>query len=168
MVRISRSPRNADRIDGFPVAVGAKWVLIADTADGGFFDGHTAVRLKDIARVQRDTSFAERFARMQPEWPPTAPPDIDLDSTGGLIEGMSRIAALVGIEQERRHHAPMRWIGVVDEISKGWLWLHQVRPDATWQEEPLGYRLRRITQVAVQDRYLTALATVAGRRPGAR
>ena len=112
---------------GFPVAVGAKWVLIAETGDGGFFDGQTAVRLRGIVRVKRDSSFEGRFATTQPEWPPTAPAGIDLNSTSGLIKSMSGVSPLIGVEQEERHHSRMRWIGVLDEISKGWLWLHQVR-----------------------------------------
>lgn len=53
--------------------MGAKCVLIAEIDEGGFFNGHTAVRLKDVTAVKRVTSFAERFAWTQPEWPPTAP-----------------------------------------------------------------------------------------------
>lgn len=168
LVRIRRSPRNADRVKGFPVAIGTKWVLFAETGDGGFFDGQTAVRLKDIARVKRDSSFEERFAWTQPEWPPTAPAGIDLNSTSGLIKGVSQVSPLIGVEQEGRHASRMKWIGVVDEIGKGWLWLHEVRPDASWHKRPLGYRLRRITKVAILDRYLIALSDIAGTSPGGR
>lgn len=35
VVRIKRSPRNADRVDGIVVAVGSRWALIAQTGDGG-------------------------------------------------------------------------------------------------------------------------------------
>ena len=63
LVRISRSPRNADRVDGFVHAVGSKWVLIRQTGDGGYFDGLVAVRLKDVVKVRRDTSFQGQFAQ---------------------------------------------------------------------------------------------------------
>ena len=59
----------------------------------------------------------------------------------------------------------MMWIGVVHEITKPWLWLREVRPDATWHKRPRGYELRRITKVSVSDRYLTALAAIAGTEP---
>jgi hypothetical protein len=52
LVRIRRSPRNADRADGVVVAVGSKWALIARTGDGGFFDGSVAIRVKDVVRVE--------------------------------------------------------------------------------------------------------------------
>lgn len=165
LVRVSRSPRNADRVDGFVVAVGTKWVLIEQTRDGGFFDGLVAVRLHDVVTVKRDPTFASRFAQAQPEWPATAPIGIDLAGSRGLLESLSRVSPLLGIEQERRHHSAMTWIGVVDEIRKGWLWLHEVRPDATWHRQPRGYKLSRITKVAISDRYQTALAAIAGTRP---
>lgn len=165
LVQIERSPRNADRIDGIVLAVGAKWALIADTGDGGFFEGLVALRVKDVVKVKKDLSFQERFARTQPEWPPTAPADLDLDTTPGLLRSMSAISPLVAIEQERRFRSRMTWIGVVHEITKPWLWLREVRPDATWHKRPRGYELRRITKVSVSDRYLTALAAIAGTEP---
>lgn len=75
---------------------------------------------------------------------------------------MSALSPLIGIEQERRHHSAMEWTGVVDEAAKGWLWLHEVRPDATWRKHPLGYKLKRITKVNISDEYLIALETIAG------
>ena len=165
LVRISRSPRNADRVVGYVLGVGSKWVLISQTGDGGYFDGLVAIRLKEVLQVKADTSFEGRFAQTQPQWPPTAPAGIDLGTTGGLIKSLSQVSPLIGVEQERRHSSAMEWVGVVDEVRDGWLWLHEVRPDATWHEQPLGYRLKRITKVEIADRYLTALATVAGTVP---
>jgi hypothetical protein len=66
---------------------------------------------------------------------------------------------------ERRYHPAMTWIGVVDEVDKGWLRLREVRPDATWRKRPLGYRLRRITKVVISDQYLTGLSAIAGPPP---
>jgi hypothetical protein len=165
LVRIKRSPRNADQVDGIVVAVGSKWALIAHTGDGGFFEGLVAIRVKEVVTVRRDSSFEERFARAQPEWPPTAPAELDLDTTAGLLRGMSAISPLVAIEQERRFQSPMTWIGVVDQVTRRWLWLREVRPDATWRKRPLGFKLRRITKVFISNRYLTALAAIAGTGP---
>jgi hypothetical protein len=120
LVRIKRSPRNADRVDGIVVAVGSKWALIAHTGDGGFFEGLVAIRT---------------------------------------------ISPLLAIEQETRFHSQLAWIGVVDEVTKRRLWLYDVRPNATWRKRPLGYKLRRITKVFISDRYLTALAAIAGTAP---
>jgi hypothetical protein len=162
LVRIYRSPRNADTVGGFPLTTGSKWVLVAQTGDGGFFDGLVAIRLKDVVKVQPDTSFESRFAQTQPEWPPTAPAAIDLASTGDLLKDLSQSWPLVGIEQEDQRNSAMIAIGVVGEIDDGWLWLREARPDATWRKRPRGYRLKDITKVVVADRYLTALSAIAG------
>jgi hypothetical protein len=166
LVRIETSPRNSESLDGFVVGIGAKWVLVAQTGNGGYLDeGLAAVRRKDIVKVRTDSSFECRFAQIQPEWPPVAPAGVELEATAALIQSLSKISPLIGIEQERRFHSPMRWIGVVDEIGKGWLWLHEVRPDASWHKRPLGYKLSRITKVTISDRYLTGLAAIAGTHP---
>ena len=162
LVRIRRFFCHADTVDGFPLWVGSKWVLISQTRDGGFFNGMLAVRLKDITKVRRDATFGTRFAQTQSEWPPTMPALGELDTTGGLIKGLSQKWPLISIEQERKHHSPMMWIGIVDELVDGWLWLREVRPDATWRKHPRGYKLKHITKVVVADQYLTALSAVAG------
>jgi len=165
LVRITRSPRNADRVDGFVLSVGAKWVLLSKTGDGGYFDGLVAVRLEHVVKIAEDSTFETRFARTQPEWPPTAPAVVDLDSTKRLVETLSPISPLIGIEQEGRSRSAMTWIGAVDEIDKGWLWLQEVRPNAKWRKQPRGYELSRITKVIVSDRYQTALTAIARTRP---
>lgn len=166
LVRIETSPRNAETFDGFVVALGSKWVLVARTGDGGFLDeGLVAVRRKDVVKARRRSSFEGRFARKQPEWPPAAPDGINLDSTASLIRHMSRISPLIGIEQERRFNSPMIWIGVVHGVRNGWLGLHEVRADASWRKHPSGYKLRQITKVTIADRYQIALAAVAGTTP---
>lgn len=166
LVRMKTSPRNSEIVDGFVVGIGVKWVLVAQTGNGGYLDeGLAAVRLKDVVKVRTDSSFEHRFAQTQPEWPPTAPDGVDLDGTEALIRSLSQISPLIGIEQERRFDSPMRWIGIVDEIGDGWLWLHQTRPDASWHKRPLGYKLRRITKVTIADRYLSGLAAIAGTHP---
>lgn len=165
-VRVVTSPRNAEPIHGFILGVGAKWVLIRKIGDGGYLDeGLIAIRLRDIVSAKKYSSFEGRFAQTRPEWPPLAPPDIDLDTTVALIRSMSTLSPLIGIEQERRYDEPMRWIGIVADIARGWLCLHEVRPDASWHERPLWYKLSRITKVAIGDRYLTALAAIADTHP---
>lgn len=163
LVRVHRSPRNADRVDGFVLEVGRKWVLIADTRDGGFFDGLVAVRLKHVVSVEQDVTFASRFSRTQPEWPPTASAPFDLDTTQGLLRDLSRLSPVIAIEQEGRFDTAMMWVGKVTEISDGRLWLLEVRPNAKWRKRERGYRLKRITKASVGDEYLTALTTVAAR-----
>ncbi|GAA3684230.1 hypothetical protein GCM10022237_48520 [Nocardioides ginsengisoli] len=157
LVRISRSPRHADPIDGFVVAVGRKWALVRDVVEGGYFDALVAIRVKDVTQVRKDRTFAGAFARTRPEWPPSAPLHADLRTTKGLIDSMRDLAPLVGIEQERRRGGVV-WIGVPVEVDDGLLRLDQVAPDGSWRDEPHGFRFRRITKVVVGGRYQDALA----------
>ena len=102
---------------------------------------------------QKKSSFEGRFAQTQPEWPPSAPADLDLDTIAGLIMGMSPISPLLGIEQERRFHSQMAWISVVDEVTSGWLWLHEVA------RTPRGGSGRWVTSCAESQRSSFLAAT---------
>jgi hypothetical protein len=163
MVRVERKPKYADRLDGFIVQVGEKWALLAQISDGGFFNGHIAFRLRDIARIKRDRSFENVYARTQPEWPPTAPEGIQLNSTADVLISLGTGAALMGIEKEYERRA--KWIGVFDEIVGKYFYLHEVRPDASWHKRPLGYKLKAITTVEVRSHYMVGLSAVAGGGP---
>lgn len=153
-------------IEGFVVDIGRKWVLIAVTTTGGFFDGYAAVRLADVSRVRFDRSFQRRFAATQPEWPVSAPSGravLDLDSTAAMLRTFLTADVLCAIERNKKYDA--LWVGVPYEIDGRWLYLFEVRPDATWHEVPLGYRNRSITVVRLGDQYLRALSAVAGPIP---
>lgn len=165
LARIDRSPRNAHRIVGFVVGVGKKWAIVAATADGGHFDGYVAIRVKDITNVWKDTSFEGRFARTLPEWPPQCPGGLDLERTGTLIKGLGALAPLIGIEQERRYKSAMTWIGALHDVNDGRVWLHEVRPDATWEDYVAGYKLTRVTKVSLGNQYQRALSVMAGDAP---
>jgi hypothetical protein len=159
LVDVFRTPKHAERISGFVVGVGSKWVLISRIADGGCFDGHTALRVADISRISKSRTFETDYAREQPEWPPVLPFHIDLSSTSGVIRTIAAKAPLIGIEKEHERRAC--WIGTLDEISHRMVFLNEVRPDASWHPEPLGYRLKAVTTVQAGDRYMVALAGVA-------
>ncbi|KHK96593.1 hypothetical protein LK09_14780 [Microbacterium mangrovi] len=163
-----RRRSDSDKPTGFVVGLGKKWVLLARTMDGGFFDGHIAVRLTDIRNVRPDRSFQGQFAKSRPEWPPAPPtrnPDIDLDSTRGLLRTFTSTSTLVGIESDHKYAA--MWIGLPNDIVGPRFFLWEVRPDATWHDEPLGYRIRRITTIETESHYLRGLAAITGTPPSA-
>jgi hypothetical protein len=165
MIRVERSPKFADRLNGFVLKVGNEWALMAQTSDGGFFDGYVAFRIADVKRVDRDRTFETTFAKAQPDWPPVYPHDVGLDSTRDVVQSLSVGGGLIGIQKDRERDA--MWIGRLDEITKRFVYLHEVRPDATWHAAPLGYKLKAITTVDVATHYLVALATIAGAVPAA-
>ncbi|MHA7209959.1 hypothetical protein [Arthrobacter sp. MDT1-65] len=165
-MRIDRVSRPGQRLDGFVVAVGRKWVLLAQTMDGGFFDGYAAVRLREIAHVRPDRTFEQEFAKTRPEWPPTPlvdRPPPDLDTTSSMLWSFLAPGVLFSIERDRKYDA--MWIGAPAELTRRYLYLWEVRPDATWHDVPLGYPLRSITVVRTGDHYLEGLAAIASPVP---
>ncbi|MDK8173504.1 hypothetical protein QP735_13310 [Curtobacterium citreum] len=167
VVRVVRRTERGSRYSGFVLRVGAKWVLMAPLADGGAFDGLIAIRLREVHSVRRDTTFAARAARLRPEWPPSSlvPAGIDLDTTAGVLRTIAAEGELIGIQTDQRLYA--LWIGLLHEVTRRWVYLHEVRPDASWRDVPLGYRLGRIDTVEAGGQYLRGLRTVAGRGPSA-
>ncbi|WP_337006339.1 MULTISPECIES: hypothetical protein [unclassified Microbacterium] len=163
LVRVERTPKWADHVEGFVLRVGPKWALMARTVDGGYFDGVIAFRLRHVKRITDDESVAVRFSRTRPEWPPAFDPDVDLATTAGVLGGMGWSGALLGIQKERERSAT--WIGTLDQIHGRFVYLHEVRPDGAWHAAPLGYRLRAITSVEVGRRYYAALFAIAGDVP---
>ena len=158
LVRIRLTPKHADRLSGFVVGIGDEWALLALTMEGGYFDGYMAFRLKDVDRIRNDSTFEGRFARTQPQWPPTAPP-VDLDSNVGVVKSLASSSRLIGIETADQRSAI--WIGTLIRVGRTWTWLHEVESDGTWQNQPLRHKTRRITNVQVDTHYLTALAQTA-------
>jgi hypothetical protein len=165
LVRIERRPRYGEPVDGFVVGVGHKWALVATTIDGGYFDGHTAIRVRDIHRVRRDRSFQGTFSRTQPGWPPAPPGVVDLDSTKAMLRTFAATAPLIAIEKEHERRA--MWVGEVVGMEKRWVRLREVRPDGTWHRRRLWYELRAVTKASVGTHYLTGLAAVLTTMSGA-
>jgi hypothetical protein len=125
-----------------------------------------ALRIAQVKSVAPDDSFAARHARLLPEWPPRSPVAQEaLTSAGDVIRALSSTGAIIGIQREEKRRG--LWIGVPEEIAPKWLWLDEIRPDASWKG-PLGYKLKSITAIEVGTRYLTALERVAGTTPPSR
>ena len=166
LLHLDRVSRRNQRVDGFVVAVGRKWALIAKITEGGFFDGSVAIRLREIKAALPDSSFASRHARTQREWPPAPPATsrpLSLDTTRGMLTALLEPNVLFGIEQDKKHDAT--WIGVPNQLTRHWLYIWEVSFQAVWESQPLGYRLSRITIVNLGNRYQTGLAAIAPPAP---
>jgi hypothetical protein len=80
-----------------------------------------------------------------------------------MLMSILRADELFGIERDKKYDA--KWIGVPNELTRHWLYMWEVRPDATWHEQPRGYRLRDITLVTINDHYQRGLNAIAGPAP---
>lgn len=163
--RITREIDTMQRVDGFVVGLGTKWVLIARTMDGGHPDGLIALQVRDISSLAEDRSFETAFAMTQPQPGPDDLATIDLDRTSQMIGTMSSLSSLIAVEGDRREPGCL-WIGRCVGTHGRWVGLLEVRPDASWRRKPNGYRTREMTSVSIGSHYLTALAAVAPEPPG--
>jgi hypothetical protein len=166
LVVLRRRSERGTRYQGYVLALGRKWVLLAQIADGGFFDGQIAFRLRDLRDVRNSTSFESRAARLRDEWPPRMPAalvGIDLDRTSGVLKAFGADGSLIGVQSDHRYD--VLWIGVLDEVRRHWVYLWEVDSTGEWRDQPLGYRLRRLTVIERGGQYLRGLADVAGATP---
>ena len=160
LVRIDRKPKTADHYDGFVVGVGTKWLLLRREVDGGHPDGFIAVRLRDVKRVRRDRSFSTRVAESLASWPPVLPPGVVLDSTAGLLSSAGATRLLIGIEREALLDGAM-WVGQFVAVDDKRLWMNELDTKARWRKKQRGYRLKDITTVQFDGRYLASLELAA-------
>jgi hypothetical protein len=161
-VRVSRTVGDGT-IDGYPVAIGRRWLLVQVLDDMIVLDGYAAVRLADVVGVRPfdQQAFFRRALEQRGQWPPRAPEGrISLDRTGDLIMTAGRAFPLVTIEMERTD-PQMRFIGVATALYDKILRLVEITPDAGWRRDPRWWRLKRITQVAFDGGYERALWGVA-------
>ena len=163
-VQVARSPKYATAyLEGFVVEVGKSWVLLAQTRDGGWPNGYVAFRLRDVTSLRSSKGISERFARLQPCWPPTHSFNaLNLDDAAGVITSLSAGGELIGIEQEFDRSA--MWVGEVEDLWPKWVWLDEVDFTGTWLDKPLGYRLRKVTAVTTGTPYFEALRQVSDPR----
>ncbi|WIB65550.1 hypothetical protein [Curtobacterium sp. MCBD17_040] len=166
LVLVQRKTERGVFYTGFVLALGRKWVLLARTIDGGLFNGYIAFRLTDIASVRPDSTFESRAARLRPEWPPSFPRTLDtvnLDTTAGALRTIPANGELVGVQSNHRYDA--LWIGVIHAVTRHWVYLHEVRPDATWHDHAAGRRLRRLTVIETDGHYIRGIRSVADSEP---
>jgi hypothetical protein len=166
-VRIRRQIPGADRLEGFVLAVGERWVLLSNLSNGVRLDGFVAVRIDDIASVRTPASAG--FMRSALEWrgqwpPPTDGPELNLSSDAGLITSAMAASPLVTlhIEYER---PDVCFIGKPIRITAKRVDLQEVTPEATWENGGHTFGFKEISRVEIGGDYEQALHAVAGPAP---
>ncbi|WP_093797275.1 hypothetical protein [Streptomyces sp. Wb2n-11] len=164
LVRVHRSTRSADRIDGFVVGTTPAWTLLAPCTDVQL-DGWAAVRTPGITKVCRrgdGTSLTARALRRRGQWPVRMPAHaVPLDGLPALVEAACRDFGLISLHAER--HAPDAcWIGAVTGLRPRSLRLREVDPGARWSTDATKFRFKDITRVGFGGRYEQTLREFAG------
>ena len=166
LVRVSRSIRRSDEIDGFVVGLGQEWMLLAVLDDSIRLDGYAALRLRDVSTVERrggPDTFVGKALRVRGEWPPVGV-DVDLDGVGELIRTASDVAPLVTLHIEE-DDPTVCFIGRPVRVTSRSVHLLEITPEAEWEEQPTRWAFPEITRVDFAGRYEEALALVGGPRP---
>ena len=165
LVRIDRGGE-LDLLEGYVVAIGTEWLLLALLDPAIVLDGHAALRLTDLRRVRRRQSgeMAQQALTLRGQWPPTPPePGLDLESTEGLLTSLMTQPVLT-IHPE--HDNPdICFVGAPVAQDDQTLRLVEVTPRGVWNSRPTKYRVEGITRIDVGGRYEQALLSVAGPLP---
>src|SRR5262245_44793069 len=166
LVRVARSIRRSEKLDGFVVGIGREWVLLALLDPNIYLDGHTAVRIRDVAKVSRrggPDTFVGRALAARGEWPPVAV-DVNLDSVADLIRTASDAAPLVTLHVEE-YDTTVCFIGRPVRFGKRSVRMQEITPEATWRAQPTRWAFADVTRVEFGGRYEQALTIVGGASP---
>ena len=153
------------RIRGYVLDVGEHYFLLALVSDRMWFDGFECFRIADIGDFEADEyrSFVETALAMRGEKLPAKPP-ISLKTIDDLLLTASREFPLVTIHREEIN-AQGCHVGRVVSVTGDEVRLLEINPDATWDAEPMIYRLSEITCVSFGGDYEDALYLVGGEPP---
>jgi hypothetical protein len=157
-----------DRVDGYVVAVGARWVLIAVLDPAIRLDGFAALRIADIRKVRRRSTgrFVRKALRIRAEWPPTVPVSLAratgaLDDVRSVLTACGNASPLVTVHIE--HDDPdVCFIGALDKVGKRNLRLRDISPLAKWSRTATRFSLDRITRIEIGGAYEKMLLAVGG------
>lgn len=163
LVRVSRDLPHDEGVDGFVLSVGKRWALLAATSSGGFLDGLVALRLKDVVKVEEDTSFESKFATRQPGWPVRLAAEPGLDRTSSVLWFFANRFPIFGFEQDSSREG--LWIGELVGMDDRDLLMRDITPQATWREDGRWFTKKHISTVKGGDAYQRALLEITTGEP---
>jgi hypothetical protein len=169
LVTVRRWIPHSDRIRGFVVATGERWVALQALTNQIEVDGWVMLRLRDIQAVSIEPDpncFVIGALRKRGQWPPTAPP-VSLNRADALVTSAADAAPLVTVYDE--FDAPDGcWIGSVVSVDDKVLRLLDVSAKAVWARKPRTFSPADVTRVEIGGGYEEALHLVAGSPPRVR
>jgi hypothetical protein len=150
-------------VQGFVLAIGPQFFLLALVADGVRFNGFQCFRIADVRELQvpaKYATFVQAALRKRGERIPRKP-RLTIGSLEQLLWSANRAFPLVTIHRERVD-PDVCHIGRVTALEKGRVSLLEIGPDALWDKQLSQYRLSEITRVDFGGDYEEALQLVGG------
>lgn len=159
LVKIKRDHFD-DSDNGFVIDISAGWLLVHYfDADFFQFDGYSAVRLRDITGVEKNTSWIPRACR-EKGLEPTLQPDVLIADLPGLLSSVNSHHPVLGIEREAIDPDTLH-IGRVKKLRSKAVVLHEIGRQAEWHSDNTAYRLKDITRVTFGSTYMKHLLDFA-------
>jgi hypothetical protein len=152
-------------VKGYVLDVGPTFVLLAMVDDTIRFDGFECFRVQDLRDVKPEphAAFVEAALRKRGERLPRKP-RVSLADPEAMVRTAARVAPMITIHLERID-PEVCFIGRVEGIEDGWMFLREIDPAARWDKSATPYRLKAITRIGFGSDYEGALHLVGG-EPG--
>jgi hypothetical protein len=166
LVTVRRWIPDADRLEGFVVGTGQKWVALQRLSDRIAFDGWQLIRVKDIQAVSIDPDpdcFEVRALKARSLWPPSAA-DLALDDVVSAVDAASAATGMVSVFDEF-DRPDVCWIGGVASVDDSKLRLLEVNTRGGWARKPRTFDPADVTRIDFGGGYEEALRLVAGSPP---
>lgn len=168
--RLLRFHTRYDRTEvmGYVLDVGPEFALIAVVNDRIWFDGFECFRVQDLRELRPypRAAFVETALRKRGERLPRKP-RVSLADPEAMIRTAARVGPMLTIHLERID-PEVCFIGCVEGIEDGWMFLREIDPAARWDKSPTPYRLKAITRIGFGADYEEALHLVGGEPKRAR
>lgn len=162
LVRVRRSVEEGWAA-GWVVGVGPQLFALSVVSDSILFNGFQVFRIRDVSSVEVPSphaAFIETALRLRGQIAPQDPP-IDLSDLQSALTSASAAFPLVAVHQEIED-PDVCFIGTVQQIADGKLFLKTVSPDGQWDGEQETITVSDITRIDFGGLYEQALSLVAG------
>ncbi len=161
LVRITRTVRDVEPIDGVVVAAGIRWVIVSRLSPDLDLDGYTAVRWKHIKKAQTfdPGSVPSRATVRATSLPPMN--IADATTTGSLLRSIESTFTPVAVRSESSNPSSFTIGAISGIVAKSVLVLPTLPLDR--QDPCLQVPFERVTRIDFGTRYLAGLARAATR-----
>lgn len=149
---------------GYVLDIGPRFFLFAPIGEDMRFNGFQCPRVSAVRELQVPDPYAEfTVAALRKRGQIIRrKPNVNVSSLSELLKSANRLFPLVTVHRERADPEVCE-IGRVIDVTKSHLQLHEIGPDAVWDEKLTRILLREITLIESGGGYEEALNLVGGK-----